>query len=115
MFRMQERKQQRDRNRFNLRLLQLLHQFLQVVVVERLDYLARSNNALLDAETKFVSNQRRRLDGVEIVEFRTRLPADHEHVFKSFCRDQRDARAATLQQGVRADSRAVNDFDLIQS
>ena len=78
--------------------------------VERFDHFARRNHTLSNAEPEFVVDEWRGLDGVEIVELRTRLPSDHKHVFKTFCRDQRDARATTLQQGIRADSRAVYDL-----
>src|SRR6185369_6581702 len=115
MFRMQKRKQQRDRDCLNLRLLQLPHESFQLAIVERLDHLTRSNNTFFDAQSQFVGNERRRLDGVEIVELRPCLATNNKHVLESPGGDQCDAGATALQQCISANSRAVNDFDCVES
>ena len=109
MFRVQERKQQRDSDRFHT--LQLLHEPSQIIVINGLDHFARRNYTFANSQSQIIVDEGRRFDSMEIVELRTRLPSDHKHVFKTFGGNQRDACATTLQQSVRADSRAVYDFD----
>ena len=109
MFRVQEGKQQRDRDRFHVR--QLLHNPAQVAFIKLLDHFSRCNYTLANAEPEIIVDEGRRPDGVEIVELGTRLPSDYKHVFKAARRDQRDAGATALQQSVRADGRAVYDLD----
>ena len=115
MLRVQERKQQRDGDRFHARLSQFLHEPAQVVFIKRLDYFARCNYTLANTEPQIIVDEWRRLDRVEIVELRTRLPSDNKHVFKTFRGDQCEARATALQQSVRADSRAVYNLDVCES
>jgi len=91
-------------------MLQFLHQSPQIIVIKGHDYFSGSYHTLANAETEIIVDEWRGFNGVEIVELWTRLPSDHKHVFKTFCRDQCDARAAALQQRVRADSRAVYDL-----
>jgi hypothetical protein len=111
---MQKREQQRDSDRFHARLLQLLHDTPQVAFIERFDYLARRHNTFSNAEPEIIVDEWRGFDRVEVIQLRTRLAADHEHVFKTSCCYQSDARAAALQQGIRADSRAMHHFDFRQ-
>ena len=76
--------------------------------------LRRKQLHVRESEPQIIVDQRRRFDGIEIVELRTRLPSDHKHVFETFSRDERDACATSLQQRIRADSRAVYDLDTIE-
>src|ERR1041384_560181 len=66
-------------------------------------------------QAQFVSNERRRLDGIQVVELGSRLTTDHEHVLKTTRRDQCSACATALQEGISSNSRPVHDFDLIES
>src|SRR5215208_7331178 len=115
MFRVQERKEQRDCDRFHSGLLQFADQNSKLSLIKRLQHFAGSNDTLADAEPEFVNDQRRRFDCVEIVKLRTCLASDHQHIFKAFRRNERNPCSAALEQSVCADSRTVNNFDLIES
>ena len=56
-------------------------------------------------------DERRRLNGVEVIEFGTCLAANLDHVFEARGRHQRGARAASLQERVRSDRSAVDHLD----
>ncbi len=106
-----ERKQQRDRDRFGFAFTDLPKQARHLVIGERLDYFARRRDAFGNAISQIAGDERRRLDRVQVVKFRSSLAADFDDVFKARRRHQRDARAATLQQRVGSDGSAVNDFN----
>jgi hypothetical protein len=93
-------------------MFQLPHNPAQVAFVKLLDHFARRNYTFANTQSQIIIDEWRRLDGVEIVELGTRLSSDYKHVFKAARRNKRDARATTLQQSVRADSRSVYDLDL---
>ena len=114
MVRMQERKQERDGDCVHTRALQLLHETLQIVLINGLDHFAGCNHTFANSQSQLIVDQRRRFKSMEIVELRTRLPSDHKHVFKTFRRDQCDTCATTLQQCIRTDRRAVHDLDFRQ-
>ena len=57
----------------------------------------------------FARQKGRGLRGMERVQVGTRLPADFQHVAKALRGDKGGRYAASLQQGVRADGRAMHD------
>jgi hypothetical protein len=68
---------------------------------------AVDEHALGDAEPARARHERLGHDRHQVVEPRPHLTSDREHVFESRRRDERDARAAPLEERVRRDGRAV--------
>ena len=106
-----KRKQQSDGDRIGLRRPHSLLQASQFVIRGLLQNLALGVDSLLHTETQFSRDQR--LDSVEekVIQARACLPPDLDDVFEPGGRDQCDAGAFSLQQGIRADRRSKQQRD----
>src|SRR5262245_1895558 len=67
-------------------------------------------NALAYSEPQMTGNQRLRARHEDVVQFPSRLPADHDHVLESFSGQQRCPRALAFKESVGCDSRSMDDF-----
>ena len=115
MFRPNKRKEKGNGNRFNFYAPQFVDQFTHCITGERFQHLAVGRDSFRRAESQLRRNRRRRLYRIQIVEFRPRLTADLNHIFKAGGCYQRCARAATLQQSIRAYGCAMHDFNVTHS
>src|SRR6185503_16271035 len=108
MLRMGKRKKQRDCHGLYAGAPDLRDERLEVHFFQWFEYFTRRGDTLANAKAKFVIDDRRRTNGIEVVEFRTRLASNRKDVFEPFRGDESGASAASLQQRVSAHRRAVN-------
>ena len=84
------------------------------LIVERLEDFAVRRHAFLNSKSQFTRNQRRWLDRVKVVKLWARLPADFDYIFEAFGGNQCDTGSLTLQQRIRPDRGAMNNFKVEQ-